>query len=91
MLDMMAVIMTLTAIKTKDIFSQAKSVLELAEKNAAATKRHTRSTRINRNTVQKAGEEFAREENPTYLTQASKATKEAIASAVETVPLMVAG
>jgi len=80
MLDAMAEVTTLTAIKTKDILSQAKSALELAEKNAAATKRHTRSTLINRNVAQMAGLDFATTET-TYLTKASRAANEAIASA----------
>ena len=83
MLDAMAEITTQTAIKAKDIAKQADSILELAEKNAAATKRHARSTLGRRKQVQDASKAHAQAASDRHTAKASRALKEAIANATE--------
>jgi len=87
MLDVMAEITTTTAIKAKDLSKQAESVLELAEKNAAATKRHARSLLTRRKQVQDAAKAHAQAASAAHVTKASRALKEAMESAPGVTPL----
>ena len=83
MLDVMAELTTKTAIKAKDIAKQAESVLDLAEKNAAAAKRHARSLLIRRKQVQDAAKAHAQAASAVHVAKASRALKEAVDLAKE--------
>lgn len=81
MLDVMAEITTSTANKAKDVAKQAESVLELAERNQAATVRHAQSARKSRNEARDAGKAYEKQARPKHMEEASRAAKQAIASA----------
>lgn len=83
MLDTMADLTTKTAIKAKDIAKEGESILDAAQKNAAATKKHAQSVLGRRKQVQDAAKAHAQAENATHMDKASRALKRAITLANE--------